>query len=241
MCLLERCDASESGCDNSPRIVSAFGAENNPGAQVSLATGIRSQLPGLYEVRRILDTKLAPSGEQIVIYDSSTDDSDPLPKVAFVVGGHTVKVFDGEALNPKGGGFERYLSSCEFDLTPKQRALAIVVSAGYDGAASAFAIMAWQSGEYRIVFHTRVGQGRMELGVLKFELWDMIWGKVTDRKRVDFGDPECVWCPHRYRITEYLWRDGKYFKAGSRETVKQFDPAEISGRSLELKLDTEKE
>jgi hypothetical protein len=74
----------------------------------------------------------------------------------------------------------------------------------------------------------------MEFGILKLELWDSIWGKVTDPKSEDFGNYECVWCPHHYRITEYLWRDGRYVKAGTRRTARAYDPAEVSQTSLTI-------
>ena len=234
--LLQRCEASESGCDSSPRVIGAFGAEDRAGPPVPLAADIRSQLPGVQVVRRVLDTNLAPSGEQTVIYDSDADDSDPHPKLAFLVGGKTVKLFDEVALNPHGGGFERYLASCEFDLTRNQRALAIALTAGYDGAASVFAIIRWQSGEYRVVFSPTVGQGRMEFGPLKLDLWSTIWGKVKDPKSEEFGNYECVWCPHRYLVTEYLWRNGRYVKAGSKRTTKMYDPADVSSFPLLIRM-----
>jgi hypothetical protein len=241
MCLLQRCAALESNCDNLPRIVSAFGAEDNPGPDISLAPAVSSKLPGLRHVRRVLDTNLSPSGEQIVIYDSDADESDPRPKMAFLLGGRVVKLFDGSDLSPRGGGFERYLASCEFDLAKDQRAFAIAVSSGYDGDATAFAIIRWQSSQYQIVFNPIVGQGRMELGALKLELWSTIWGKVRDPKSEDFGNYECVWCPHRYRVTEYLWRNGRYVKTGSYRTKKAHDPADISGISLLVKARIDKE
>lgn len=234
-CLPLRFNALESSCDSSPRIVGAFGAENNAGPPVSLAPEIRSQLPELREVRQVLNTNLAPSGEQIVVYDSNADDSDPHPKIAFLVGGRVVKLLDGSNFNPHTGGFERYLSSCEVSLTRNERAFAISISSGFDGAASAFVIIKWQSGEYRVVFNPMVGQGRMVFESPKLELWGSLWGKVRGLKSEQIGKFECVWCQHRYLVKEYLWRNGKFVKTGSRRTKTVYDPAEISGVSLEVK------
>jgi hypothetical protein len=236
LCFPQGCEGSESGCDSSPRIIGAFGAEDRAGVPFPAAAEIRAQLPGVQVVRRVLETKLAPSGEQTVVFDSNKDDSDPHPRVAFLVGGHVVKLLDATVLNPHGGGFERYLSSCEFDLTRNQRALAIALTAGYNGAASAFAIIRWQSGDYRVFFSPSVGQGRMEFGPLQLELWDMIWGKVIDPRSEDFGNYECVWCPHRYLVTQYLWRNGRYVKAGSRRTTKKYDPADVSSFPLLIRM-----
>ncbi len=232
LCLPQRSKASESSCDESPRIISPFGAENNARPSVPLAPDIRQQLPELYEARRVLNTNLAPSGEQVVIYDSSAEDSDPHPKVAVVVRGRVANLFDGGDFNRHSGGFERYLSSCEFDLAPNERALAVALSSGFDGAATVFAIIRWQAGKYRVVFNPMVTQGRIEFVAIKLELWDGIWGKVKDPKSAEYGDYECVWCPHRYRVTEYLWRNGEYVKAGSHRTRRAYDPSDISKTSL---------
>lgn len=229
LCLLPKCEALESDCDSLPRIISPFGAENNPGPPIALAVDIRAQLPGLREARRVINTNLAPSGEQIVIYDTNADDSDPHPKVGFVVGGRVVKVFNEIDIAPHGGGFERYLSSCEIELTRSQKAFAIALSSGFDGATTAFAIIRWHSGQYRVVFNPIVGQGRMEFGTLRLELWSAIAGKVRDPKSEDSGIYECVWCAHRYLITKYLWQNGSYVKTDSKRTAITYDPAEISG------------
>jgi hypothetical protein len=240
-CLPQRSEASESGCNESPRVINPFGAENSAGPSVSLAPDIRLKLPEFHEARRLLNTNLAPSGEQVVIYDSSADESDPQPKVAILVGGRIAKLFDGGEINSHGGGFERYLSSCEFDIAPNERALAVAISAGYDGAGTVFAVIRWQSGQYRVVFNPLVGQGRIEFGTLKLELWNMIWGKVKDRKSEEYGNFECVWCPHRYLVTEYLWRDGKYVKAGSYRTRRAYNPSDISQTSLLVNTRIDKE
>jgi hypothetical protein len=230
-CLLQRCFASESGCDSTPRMIGAFGAEDRAGSSAPLAADIRAKLPGVQVIRRVLDTNLAPSGEQTIIYDSDADDSDPHPKVAFLVGGRVVKLFDEFALVPHGGGFERYLSSCEFDLAKNHKALAIALTSGFNGAASAFAIIRWQSGHYQVVFAPIVGQGRMVFGPLRLELWNSLWEKPPY---------DCVWCLHRYVVTEYLWRNNRYVKAGSKRTTKIYDPEHVQNFPFWLERDSAK-
>jgi hypothetical protein len=229
LCLLQRCKAAVTACDHSPRVIGAFGAEDHAVPPVSLAADIRSQLPELHNVRRVFDTHLSPTGEQVVISDNRADDSDPNPNVAIVVHGRVVKLFEGRELDPQAGGFERYLSSCEVDLTRTQKALAVAFSSGFDGASSAFTIIRWQAGDYRVVFNHAADEGRMEFGTLKFELWHSVVDKV---KNPDSDDFECVWCPHHYVVTEYLWRHNRYIKAGSVRMRRAYDPAEISGNPL---------
>ena len=165
------CQASTPDCDGSPRIVGAFGAEDRTASSVAVPAGVRDQLPEVHIVRRVLDAGLSPSGEQVIVYDSAVDASDPHPKLAFVVHGRLVKLFDASDLAPRGGGFERYLSSCQFALATNQRAMVFAFSTAFDGTGSAFAIIGWQSGEYHVVFNPLVSQGRMELGTAKITLW----------------------------------------------------------------------
>lgn len=230
ICLQQRCEASALECDHLLRIVGAFGALNNPGTPVPLSAESRAQLPKIATVRRVLDTNIGPSSEQVIVYDSAADDLEPSPTVAFLVGSRVVKSFAVFDLAPKGAGFESYLSSCEFEIAKNERALAIALSTAGDGAGSAFAIIKWESGDYRIVFNPLVSQGRMQLGVLKLELWDASFGR--NAARADSPNFECIWCPHRYVVTEYLWRNGKYARAGSKRIAKMYDPADITGMPL---------
>jgi hypothetical protein len=233
MWLVQVCKASAPDCDSSPRIVGAFGAENHPGSPVPLAADIRALLPGVRAVRRVLDTNLAPSGEKVVVYDTAADDSDPHPKVAFVANGHLVKVFDGPGLAARGGGFERYLASCQIDLATGQKALAVALSTAFDGTGSAFAVIQWQSGEYRVILNPIAIQGRMEFGVLNIELWSRSPKDAGgNAQNPDPSDFDCDWCPHQYVVTEFAWRNGKYVKTSSKRTARTYDPAELSGAPL---------
>ena len=235
-CLPQSCKASESACDNSPRMIGAFGAEDRPLSPVTVAAAIRSQLTDLHDLRRVLDTHLSPSGEQVVFYDSDPDESDPHPKVAIMVGGRVVKSFDaGQFKSP-----QRRLRTLSVELRiqphkPPTSAGSLDVNSfrwrRHDfrqSSAGSRAATRWCS-------NPMVAQGRMEFGSLKLHLWRSVSGGTTHSRNSDSAPFECMWCPHHYVVTEYLWRNGRYVKAGSKRTSNAYDPSEITGTSLAFK------
>jgi hypothetical protein len=219
--------ASAQLCENSPRTVGAFGAENTPRPEPEISLNVHAVLPGLKFVNNILETKLAPSGENVVIYSTDEDESNPHPRIAFISRGALVKVLDANEIAPKAGGFWRYLSSCQFEATTDTRALALAFTTGFDGAGSVFAIVMWQSGDYRIVFSPLVGQGRMVLSLGTVEVWE------SD------GSGECVWCPHHYQIAHYKWHHREYVKTKVTKVDKPYDPAIMTSSPLLLGTVTE--
>ncbi len=230
--LTTKSNAAVGVCEGSPRIVGAFGAMDRPKPPVPVTAEIRSQLPEGRVVRRLQETKLSPSGEQIVMYDTK-DDSEPNPKVAIVVHGILAETYEVSKLVEYGQG-ALYATSCEFEIEPAQRALAIAYTLSGDGTGSAFLVLTWSSaGHYELVFHRTVGQGRIVLGSRTLELWERTFGKNASRP--DSSNFECEWCQHRYLITEFEWRNGQYVKTRSKRTPKAYDPAEISGTPLQIK------
>jgi hypothetical protein len=214
------CWATTSSCRNAPRTVGPFGAENTPRAPIPLSAEVRAQLPGLVSVTDLLDTRLSPSGEQVVVYSTDEDESNPHPKIAFIASGRVKKILAATEISSAGGGFWRYLSGCEYQVMPKQNGLALAFTTGFDGAASVFAVVIWKSKNYSVVFNPLVGQGRMVLSLGELALWG------SD------GTGECIWCEQHYRVTNYRWRGGAYFETTSTTLLKMFDPAEVSSIPL---------
>lgn len=221
------CAASISSCGGAPRIVGAFGAENNPAAPISIPEGIRSQLQDMVAARQMLNTQLSPSGEQAIVYDTATDESDPHPKVAFVVGGRVAKVLDGTQMAGGRGGPVRYLAGCQFDAAKNLKAVALAFSTAFDGSGSAFDIIMWRSGDYRVVFDLYGMQGQLVLGRDVVALW------TSD------GMGECTWCPQHYEIRRYAWQNARYVKTAISKVKKSYDPTIISSVPLRFANTTE--
>jgi hypothetical protein len=220
--LASACWAATTSCPNAPRTVGLFGAENTPRAPVALSAELRTQLPGLVSATDLLDTRLSPSGEQVVVYSTDEDESDPHPKIAFIISGRVKKILAATEISSEGGGFWRYLSGCQYQVVPRQNGLALAFTTGFDGAATVFAVVIWKSDSYSIVFNPLVGQGRMVLSLGKLVLWG------SD------GTGECVWCKQHYNVTSYRWRGGTYIKTSSTKSLKMFDPAEVSSTPLTI-------
>ena len=219
-------------CESSPRTVGPFGAMDSPRSPVSIPVEISSQLPEFGSVRGIQQTRIRPSGEQIIMYDTKEDYA-PDPRVAILVHGTLAQVYEVSKFVEFGQG-AIYATSCEFDVAPGQRALAIAYTLSGDGTGSSFLIVAWSlAGQYALVFHRTVGQGRIILTSGGLELWDRTFGKYASRP--DSSTFECEWCRHRYLITEFVWRSGEYEKKNSRRTRLTYDPAVISGTPLQVK------
>src|ERR1035441_1624646 len=216
----EMCSASMRSCDGSPRVIGAFGAENTPRAPVTVSAEVRAQLPGVTSVIEVLNTQLAPSGEQVIVYSTNEDESDPLPKVAFITGGKLAKIMDASEMAPEGGGFWRFLSGCQFDVARNQKALALAFSTSFHGFGSAFAVIIWRSSDYQVVFNPLITQGRMVLSSGKLALWD------SD------GTGECVWCRQHYLVRNYEWHNKTYVRTTVVKLKKAYDPATISGTPL---------
>ncbi|HKN23043.1 MAG TPA: hypothetical protein VJX73_16575 [Terracidiphilus sp.] len=163
-----------------------------------------------------------------MIYDTR-DGPEPNPEVAILVGGKLAKLFDLSTLVEYGqGGI--YAASCEFELAASENGLAIAYVLNGDGTGSAFLVLTWNGGDYQVIFHRTVGQGRMVFKSGLMELWERTMGKYVARP--ESAKFECEWCQHKYQITEFKWRDGKYIEVRSRRTAVAYDPAQISGIPL---------
>lgn len=230
---IAKCHGATGGCESSPRTIGPFGAMDRPTPPVLISTEISSQLPQVRSIRGLQQTRLGPSGEQIIMYDTSKEDTGPDPRVAIVVHGVLTEVYDVSKLVEYGDA-AIYATSCEIDLSPTQRALAIAYTLAGDGTSSVFLILTWSAaGHYALVFHRTVGQGRIIFGSQTLELWESTRGKYYTRP--ESSKFECEWCDHQYLITEFEWRNGEYVKTRSKTTRTAYNPAEISGTPLQVK------
>jgi len=214
------CWAAATSCPNAPRVIGPFGAENTKNAPLAIDPEIRSQLPGFVSVTDVLQTHLSRSGEQVIVYSTDRDESNPAPKLAFVVSGKVKQVLAAADISSGGGGFWRYQSGCQYQITKILNGLALAFTTGFDGAASAFAVVIWKANGYSVVFNPLVSEGRMLLSLGHLAVWG------SD------GKGECVWCKQRYTVTNYQWQGETYAENSRRTLPKMFDPAAVSGTPL---------
>lgn|GEM_PF-1556977 len=209
-----------------PRTIGPFGAMDTPPEPVGVTDAIRKQLPGSTVVREVIQTHLAPSGEQVILFDSGDGGDESNPRVSVLSNNAVKATFEIGSL-VEYGKYGVYITACEFDLSPTQKALAAAYITSGDGSGSAFVIFAWEDGKYQAVFKRTVGQGRIVFGTSGMKIWEATFGKYASRP--DSPKFECIWCRHRYKVTAYEWRDGEYVEGGSKLTTTMFDPGDISG------------
>ena len=176
-------------------------------------------------MRQVLNTYLSPTGEQMIMYDTDTDDSDPKPVVSFVVGGKVVQTLAMGDLADWGVGFERFQVVCPFHLPSSQNAVAMAFTSAFDGSGSIFSLVTWKGNKYAQVFTTHGMQGRLQIGRGTLSMW------------TSAGRGECVWCEQHYTLEKFTWIKDMYRRTGATKLKRSFDPSDISGHPLEIDTD----
>jgi len=187
-----------------------------------LSSALREQLPRLTRLEGVLHPSDRPT-LQVLLYDTTTDISDPHPMVAIVESGRVQATAELDELTSGQGGFTRLLSGCTFRVGSGREMLALAVSNGYDGAASDFAIVEIADSGFKTALTVHAQQARMEIG--KKEIL------ITSAH----NDHECVWCLHWYVIQRYRLERDHYLVSGSPIPSGRHDPATWSSRALILK------
>jgi len=225
-CAAQVSNEAGSDCGSSPRVVGAFGAMDKPVPAVSISEAVKNQLSDLKVVRAVRRTDLAPSGEQIVMYDTSTDEFAPKQRIAVISDGKVISNFEVTRLVAYGEQ-AIYQTSCEFEVRTGQKGFVVAYLLSGDGTGSAFILLTHTARDYRVVFARIVGQGRLVFKVGTFDLWERTFDKR--RQNAELDNFECEWCDHRYRISKYSWNNGSYVKVASTRTKNTYEPAAITG------------
>lgn len=221
-----------SDCGDSPRVVGLFGAMDRPVDAVPVSEAIRVRLSDVKVVRAVQHTSLADSGEQVLMYDTSADELAPEPKIAIIADDAVILTFDVPKLVAHGQQ-AIYRTSCQVELRQGQNGFAVAYTLSGDGTGSAFVVLAYMAGTYRVVFSRIVEQGQVLFDPGVLELWERSFDKHrANPESVNF---ECEWCAHRYLVTKYAWRNGEYVKTASMRTKATFDPAAITGTPINLR------
>jgi hypothetical protein len=182
-----------SVCNLQNSATTPLGKVSTPAPKVKIPDHLRSQLPPGATVLRIDAPNLSPTGEQVLLYNSSRDEVNPLPVLAIVQSGKIAKSYLlGETMKD-AGGYALLLAYCKVRDTKNRNVIAVALQVSGDGSAIGFLIFAWIDGDYRILFNEQSFEGRLNFleGSAEFELWN------------SNNDGECVWCPQHYTIATY--------------------------------------
>lgn len=215
--------SAAASCIRTQRAIGAFGAEKQFHARQDTSLQIKSQLPDF--VRSEGSIQLPDKNDlQVFFYDTSSDDTDPHPRVAIIVRDHVQETADLDELTETQGGFTLLLGACTFQIEKGRAAVAVAVSNGFDGAETAFAIFEARATEVGHLLTAHGQQARMEIAADRLS--------ITEARARN----ECVWCPHHYVTQRYRFNGKMYVKSGPSKVAGQFEPAAFSARPVELRI-----
>ncbi len=215
-----------SGCNLQDGAMTPLGKVSGPARKVKIPDQLRSLLPAEATVLRIDTPNLSQDGEQIVLYNSSRDEVNPLPVLAIVQSGKIVKSYMLGDTMKDAGGYALLLAYCKVRDTKNRNVIAIALQVSGDGSGIGFLIFACIDGDYRILFNENTYEGRLTFlqGSGEFELWD------------SNDDGECVWCPQHYTITTYQLQNDSYVMTRSSKPGKAFNPEGISATPVTIQV-----
>jgi hypothetical protein len=196
-----------------PAHVEAFGGIQEPLKPLSVPTELKPYVPNGVVLRAVLQTKMSPEGETLLLYD---DGEEIFPEVHLhaVRNGKDMTLFDGVVAGVAG----------LLPIRPKQQQqlVGFAFHVGADQSDTTFVIFKGQANSYRQIFEQNTTAGRMKLlsdSPVRFEIWSADW-------KLDQGE-SCVWCPHRYRVRTYVWHANAFTLVTQRITSVPLDPGEI--------------
>lgn len=192
--------------------------------KIKVPDQLRSQLPPEAIVLRIDTPNLSPTGDKIVLYNSSPDEMDPRPVLAIVQRGRIVRSYTLGDTMKDAGGYASVLAYCKVRDSKARNVVAIALQVSGDGSAIGFLVFAWIDGDYQVLFNEHTFEGRLTFlqGSAEFELWK------SD------NDGECVWCPQHYTVIKYRLQNDMYVMIGDSKLTKAFNPESISATPITI-------
>jgi len=180
-------------------------------------------------------TKMAPGGEDVIVYYPSPKDEDgsasSSPAIAVVRGAKLEKKFEYQKHPYWHNVIAAYVT---FSLDEKREAFGLCVTNSGDGHYSDFLIVTWTPLGYQAVF-TNFGNSQAQVrisrrGITRLELWSP--------DGYPPGTPEesrCIWCPQFYRVTTSEWRGDKFVKTGNGWRTKEpLNPGSVASQAFVL-------
>lgn len=207
---------------------SPLGVLVSPPARVAVPAEIRSLLPEGAVVRLLGETKLAPQGESIVVYDFYHQSEEPDSHIWIVRSGQVVTRYDLRDLFQFGEEFT-VVALASFSLDRDGTAAAAVAFRNMgNGATSYFLVLRANQQSYEVMFSRVTTQGR--LNILqgenpRLELWSALEDGETPLE-------SCTWCPHQYEVETFEWRQNNFAKVERRQTQQRLDPYRVADQPL---------
>jgi len=203
--------------------VGPFGAIPPTRTAVKISSELQKQLPARAVPLVVRQTHLTREGETFIFYEV-LDNRGLFPEAGTVVFAREDKVIRkleiGEGCN--------YIDDASFAFSRGQ-GVALALMCSGDGSSIDFFLLGAVQDSYQVTLHKETDEGRMRIregSAPELEIW-------SAREDLD-GRESCTWCPHRYQLDRYVWRDSKFVKVGSSVTKESLNPASVIQEVLKV-------
>lgn len=203
-----------------PLRVEAFGGVHEPLRPINVPPELKPFVPKGFIPRAVLQTKMFPEGETLLLYDNG-EDSFPHVHLHALRHGKDLKLFDGVIAGVAG--------LLPIQIKKNQQIVSFAYHVGFDEADTTFLIFAREKDSYRKIFERKTTTGQMRIldgSPLKLEIWSADW-------KLDRGE-SCVWCPHRYRVRTYVWQGDTFRLTAQRTTPAPLSPGDVAEKTFVL-------
>jgi hypothetical protein len=193
--------------------VEAFGGVQEAPKPLSVPTELNPYVPKGFVLRAVLQTKMAPEGETLILYDNG-EDNFPEVHLHAVRSGKDMKLFDGVVAGVAG--------LLPIQSSKHKQLVSFAYHVGFDMADTTFVIFRSETDSYGKVFEQETMSGQLRVlggSPLKLETWSADW-------KLDSAE-SCVWCPHRYQVQTYVWNEDGFRLVKQRTTSEPMDPSAL--------------
>ena len=172
----------------------------------------------------IQPTQFTSGGETFVIYERGNQ-YEPNTHIAVIKNQTRVADFNLVKLFAKDGVGETYalFQSAQLSLGPSRKGFIAAFRNIGDGAGTLFVLVTESEGRFAVSWQEEASEAQFRVTREDaFQLWN-----------ADEGDA-CVWCPHHYEVTNYLWKGEALMKLSHFETKRLFSPYQFSERPIRI-------
>jgi hypothetical protein len=210
-----------------PLHVEAFGGVHEPLPAITVPLELEPFLPKGFILRSEFKTRMSPEGETLFLYDNG-EDTFPEVHLHALRNGKNLALFDGAVAGVAG------LLPIK---SPQGREIVVFAyHVGFDESDTTFVIFGAGDNLYQGIFEQKTTEGQMRIlgnPPLQIEIW-------SADATLDQGE-SCVWCPHRYDVRTYLYRDGKFNMTSKLTTKMSLDPGSIAEKTFATRQDKKTE
>ena len=194
-----------------------------PPKSVRVPPDLRQAIPANSVVRLIQTTQLTSDGENVVIYERGNQ-YEPNAHIAVIKNHVRVADFGVVELFAKDGVGESYalFQSAQLSLGPGQKGFIAAFRNTGDGARTLFVLITEGGGQFAVSWQKWAPEAQFQARGGVFQLWE------ADE------DDNCVWCPHHYEVTNYVWKDEALSKISNFSTKQALSPYRFSEKPIRI-------